>query len=314
MAGGPLQFLDDYSRILSNGLTFGLADKAVHAITGKDEAAATAAARQRQGLAGDVANVATMLAGGRGVVKAVRAAPTVIPALARQARVGLANLGGPGLTRAEAAARLGIDYVPTLAERGLSAAGRAVGNVAAYPFQHPILSALTGAGGLAAYASRSNDGVARAAPAPAPAPATQMSDNRQDAVPQEVLDAAKQVAGGNSAPQNPEFSQLVGMAAAANGGKINLRQLSALADVAYKTVPRRSVKSPGIADIAGQRALELGEQLTQQRMAQAAASGDKQAYANAVQEQIDRYERLARARAIDPVTAYNLGLPEDDGN
>jgi hypothetical protein len=49
---------------------------------------------------------------------------------------------------------------------------------------------------------------------------------------------------------NPSFAQMATALAKANGGQISLRQLGALSDVAYKTSPRQSVKSPTYKDVA----------------------------------------------------------------
>jgi hypothetical protein len=57
MAGGPLQAADDMVRILANGMTFGGADKIASALGETNTAAKTAAARQRAGIAGDLASV-----------------------------------------------------------------------------------------------------------------------------------------------------------------------------------------------------------------------------------------------------------------
>lgn len=101
MAGGVLQAADDMVRIISNGLTFGLADKAAAALGEQDTAAKTAAARDRAGFAGDVASVGANLAGGKAaitgglklgksvVVPAVKALASKKGALA-----ALAGLGG----------------------------------------------------------------------------------------------------------------------------------------------------------------------------------------------------------------------------
>jgi hypothetical protein len=113
--------------------------------------------------------------------------------------------------------------------------------------------------------------------------------------------------GGDAAqPQGaPTFDQMLQAYSGANGGKISLREMSALADIAAKTTAPHHV--PSIADIAGQRALDLGDQFATQKMQEAAKAGNKDAYAAAAQEQLDRYERIARARAIDPATALALG-------
>lgn len=323
---GVGQTLDDYARILANGFTFGGADKIAHAITGNDEAAATAAARQRQGLGGDIADVAPMLVTGGGALKAltkvpaaIRAAPAVaeyVPAALRAARVGLADLGGPGLTRAETAARLGINYVPTLAERALGAVGTGVGKAVAYPFQHPIMSALAAAGGLAEYAHRNNAGAtttAHAAPVPQAAPdaATQPSvtGNYQDAVPPEIAAAAKQAAGGGGQTLNPSFSDLAAQVAAANGGKISLRALGTLADIAYKTAPRQAPeKPPTPAEIAQSRGLALGEQYYNSKLKSATSQQEAD---KAYEKLIELYGQIGKSRPTDPLAGY--GLPDDGG-
>ena len=105
----------------------------------------------------------------------------------------------------------------------------------------------------------------------------------------------------------PTFDQMLQAYAGANGDKISLREMSALADIAAKTTATHHV--PTFAEVVGQKALDAGDQLTQYKVNQAQAAGDKDAYFAALQERQDRLERLARARAIDPVSASQF-----DGN
>lgn len=97
--GGPLQAADDMIRIITNGLTLGLADKGISQLTGQDEAALTAAARERAGIAGDAASI--LGAGGavKGLWTGGKAAVKVVPKIAKAAvskKGGLAALLGIG--------------------------------------------------------------------------------------------------------------------------------------------------------------------------------------------------------------------------
>lgn len=76
--------------------------------------------------------------------------------------------------------------------------------------------------------------------------------------------------------------------------------MEGLADIANKTQTHQRL--PVISDIAGQKAIELGDQLANYKIDQAKKSGNTDAYLQAYQEQVDRYERLARARAVDPLS------------
>lgn len=281
------------------------------------------AAQQRLGLAGDIADVAGFFVPGAGALKAlkgvtkipaaVRAAPRIaeeFPALAQRARVALTNAGGPAITKAEAAARLGIPYVPTLAERALGAAGRAAAATAAVPLRHPIISALVGAGGLAKYAHRNNaeGGGVHLTPAAAAAPAAQVASaaDEQDMVNPEFLAAARGQGAVAAAPM--DFSQLASMVAQANGGKISLRELGALSDIAAKALPRTApAKPPTGSETAAQRAIALNEAITAQKQA---AAKTQEEYMQATMEGLENYKQIAKARPTDPLA---FGLPGDDG-
>lgn len=101
MAGGPLQAADDMVRIITNGMTFGLADKAAAALGEKDTAAKTAAARSRAGIAGDIANVGSEFYGGKGALKlgwnGLKAAAPIARAVVGTPLKALAALGVGGL-------------------------------------------------------------------------------------------------------------------------------------------------------------------------------------------------------------------------
>lgn len=100
MAGGPLQAADDMVRIITNGLTFGIADKIASGLGDKDAAAKSVAARNRAGLAGDVADVGANLYGAGGALKlgamGLRALPKIGGAILSKKGLGaaLAGLGG----------------------------------------------------------------------------------------------------------------------------------------------------------------------------------------------------------------------------
>jgi hypothetical protein len=123
--------------------------------------------------------------------------------------------------------------------------------------------------------------------------------------PQKTPEAAQRNSVDPRAPVGaPTFDEMVSAYAAANGGQISLRQMSALADITQKTATR--TRAPTIRDIAGQQALDLGAQLRDYRIGLAQEAGDKNAYLSAIQQHQDMLERLANSRAIDPMTAYGF--------
>lgn len=83
MAGGPLQAADDMVRIISNGLTFGAADKIAAALGEKDTASKTAAARQRAGFAGDVGSILGLGGGVKLAFQGLKGAAKAAPAVGR---------------------------------------------------------------------------------------------------------------------------------------------------------------------------------------------------------------------------------------
>lgn len=96
MAGGPLQAADDMVRIISNGLTFGLADRAAAALGEQNTVAKTAAARERAGFAGDLGSVLGMGGGAKIAFQGLKKAPAVAKAvLSKKGALGAAlGLGG----------------------------------------------------------------------------------------------------------------------------------------------------------------------------------------------------------------------------
>jgi hypothetical protein len=127
------------------------------------------------------------------------------------------------------------------------------------------------------------------------------------AAPAQQQQAAQGPAGAPSAA--PTFNDLLQAYGQANHGGISLRALDALAGVANKGAASAAAgrRLPSITDVAGAQALDLGNQLFQAQVQQAQASGDKNAYMQAIQDHQDRLERLARARAIDPTNPYYGG-------
>lgn len=94
-----VQPLDDMVRIGANGVTFGGADWLASKISGEDEVARTNAARERAGIAGDVATGLSWLVPGKAVAsgaKAAFSAARAIPgaALKKAALPALALAGG----------------------------------------------------------------------------------------------------------------------------------------------------------------------------------------------------------------------------
>lgn len=97
MAGGPLQAADDMVRIISNGMTFGGADKLASAMGETNTAAKTAAARQRAGFAGDLASVVGPVADLKLAGMGIKALPAIGRAVLSKKGLIAAGLGLGGL-------------------------------------------------------------------------------------------------------------------------------------------------------------------------------------------------------------------------
>jgi hypothetical protein len=124
MAGGQPTFGDyaraglggatDMATILAHGITFGLNDKIVHALTGADAEGAYDAARARTGLVGDIGSVAGLAGGAKAALSGVKALPAIAKAVVSKKGLGL-GLGGLA-TLAEYNARTGDETpVPKVA-------------------------------------------------------------------------------------------------------------------------------------------------------------------------------------------------------
>jgi hypothetical protein len=317
---GALRGAEDLARVFLHSAAAGIPEWAERTFGNPANAAATDAAvtasRSRAGLAGDVADVAGFLAPATAGLKglkaatkipaAIRAAPKIaeaIPAAVQSGRAALADLGGPGATKAEAAARLGIDYLPTFAERALGATGKAVAGAAALPLKHPVISALTGLGALAEYGRRNATGQAKAAvtkPAAAaaatsaPKPAGKAADANK--VVSDILSALHEV---DSSP--PTFSDMASQLAASQGGKISARQLAALGDIAQKSATADYYEQGGAHKVAkpGDTAASM---LEQQYVAQfQKALGDPNADPVAAQKEFEeKVLQLRKTQFIDP--------------
>lgn len=345
MAGGVFQDAADLARVFLRSAGAGIPELAQRTFGDPTVAdrtdAQVAQARARAGYAGDLASTAGYLAPGLGgpvaAWKGIRALPALVrgapklaeslPEIAQVARAGLANLAGPSITKAELAARLaqpvgpsignafratrGLEplaaeapeaakYIPTLAERALGAAGRAAAATAAVPLRHPWITAGTLLGSLGASAVRNNSGT----PAAKAAPASSASSSGSGDFSPEPLPQAP------PPHSNPDFSALASMVAKGNGGKISIRELSALADIAAKTSPRQApAKPPTPAEIAAQRALQLGEPYYQSKINSATSQKDAD---DAYQKTLEFYKELAKARPYDPASSMGYGFPGDD--
>jgi hypothetical protein len=110
MAGGPLQAADDMVRIISNGMTFGGADKIASALGEQNTAAKTAAARQRAGFAGDLASVLGLAGDVKLAGLGAKAIPKIAGAIFSKKGALAAGLGLGGL--AEYNARTSAEAAP----------------------------------------------------------------------------------------------------------------------------------------------------------------------------------------------------------
>jgi hypothetical protein len=111
MAGGPLQAALDMDRILAHGITFGLNDKAIDALAGDNRATASYnEARQRAGIAGDIASVLGLGGGAKAALGGVKAIPAIAKAVISKKGLGL-GLGGIA-SLAEYNARTSADAPP----------------------------------------------------------------------------------------------------------------------------------------------------------------------------------------------------------
>lgn len=95
---GPLQAADDMVRIIANGLTFGIADKAAAALGERDTAAKTAAARDRAGVAGDLATVLGYGGGAKLAFQGIKQVPKIAKAVLSKKGAAAAGLGLVGLS------------------------------------------------------------------------------------------------------------------------------------------------------------------------------------------------------------------------
>jgi hypothetical protein len=110
MAGGPLQAADDMVRIITNGMTFGGADKIASALGEQNTAAKTAAARSRAGIAGDLASVLGLGGDVKLAGMGLKALPKIAGAVFSKKGALAAGLGLGGL--AEYNARTSADAAP----------------------------------------------------------------------------------------------------------------------------------------------------------------------------------------------------------
>lgn len=287
---GFLQGAEDVTRIILNSASGNLPTMVGSAEQKKWNADQLAAARQRMGLAGDVVNAASMLAGGAGVIKGAAAGIRALPGMARAVSTA-ARGAGPAAIRAvnpayvgnsTARARLGLDALPGMGQRAASV-------VRANPKKSLAFGVGTGLGAVLGYDGR-NGGAANASVAPtvvAPVPTATpapVSDGGYDPLPPGIREAAAADAAAASDP----FQTMVEQIAAANGGKISMREMMAIADITNKTASsRKAPKLPSIADVAGQQALSIA----QQRLSRAEASGDPELY----ESELENFNRVALA-------------------
>lgn len=196
-----------------------------------------AQARANTGTVGNVASVLGYVAPVAAELKGAKAAFTGLRAAPRMIGAGMDAVQAmlPQSANAIARSRLGLEALPTMSEnvgRALSGAG---GNVVSAIKNNKILTGLTGLGVAGALAQGSGGPAATASP-----------------VKQAVQAKAAAVEGGSAnssasptsadASANPALD-LIRHYAAANGGKISLRELGALSDVGYKLFPRQSTKT-----------------------------------------------------------------------
>jgi hypothetical protein len=263
---GFWQAADDTVRVAANGLTFGLADKATGAITGEDEAARTAAARENLGVAGDVINAATYLAGPLGALKlgkAAWAAGKTLPALMGAGGRAATAVGTKAVRAVNptfvgnttARARLGLAPAQGMASKAASAVRSGAATAKANPWKTAGAAGAVAFGTSVGHNSRTENNQSAVTPAKAvAAPAGKAAAAEKAADPAaQAAEIAKLL--GEGAGQ-PSFEDMMGDVAAAQGGQISLRQMGALAEMQQRTTPK-AVKPAAPGDAAGRMLEEM---------------------------------------------------------
>lgn len=288
-----LQPIEDMIRIVASGATLGLTDR----LGDGRGAERTAAARERTGFAGDVANAASYLVPGVGLIKgaklargAVRAAPKAATAIER-------TLRGGGVTRAEALARAGLPRAPSVASRAVKA-------VTAPVRKHPIKSALaaTGVGtvALSDYAGRNGAQAQQALAVPEPAAAAGMAAPRNTNNADRLADDILARLGAIEA--EPSFPGMAQQLIDSQGG-ISLRQMGALAETAQRATPK-PVKPIRPQDLLIQRLMSYNDARFEQELTEFGETEARQRWH-------DRALDLAKISPIDQQMRANM--PDIEG-
>lgn len=334
MAGGFWKTADDAIRVATNGVTFGLADKAVTALGGEtDSAARTAAARERLGIAGDVLNAATFLVGPGAALKlgglGIKAAKTAWAgggAAVRAAGGATRGLGTAAVRKvipthvgnATARSRLGLEAAPGIGARvaaGSKEAARSIvgARTAAFAAKHPLIAGAGGAGAVAFGTSVGHQSRTEGSESPVAQARAQAAAAGGGAAPKKAATPEEQTAAimaliageGGVDPQNPTFADMYAQTAQAQGGQISMRQMETLSEIAGRTTPKAG-KLPNAKDAAMQRLQSYYDGVHEQEL----KSGVPQATAD--ENWARRYEDMMK---MDPLADMLRGPQNpEEGN
>lgn len=310
---GVLQGAKDFTRVFLSSAGAGIPEWAGRTFGGEADAEEArrnatelAAARERLGFTGGVANVLGYAAPGTGALKALKGA-RYLPTLAKSAggavahaipaaERAIASRVIPGYAaRANALERLSLPAMETIS-------GRVGSAVAAHPVRTAVGATVVGGGAVASENMRKYDAHNYAPQAASAQPRQQQVNRPAAAAPPAPSVASKMsddLTSSLQASQTP-FDQLVDSVAAAQGGKISIAQMGALAEMYDHVQPRGSGATPKPGDAA---AAMLERIYGSQFQKSLDAAGDDAAR----QKAIDDYEtKVLQLRGKDYIDPYGL--------
>lgn len=310
------QPLVDTTRVFLNSAMGGLPEIAITE-AGREQAernrAENAAARQRLGIVGDVANAAGYIAPLGAISKApaaLRALPKLASPVVKAASHGgravqaaeraVARKAVPGYAARESAlARLQLPAMPTIT-------GTVGKTVAAHPIKTAVGAGALGVGTMAGYNNRNYDS-AQAMPtltqqqakpqAAAPSSAGPSTTDKyyEQYGPMLDVQALNAARAQNQAPSSA-YDQMVDQVAAAQGGQISIAQMGALAEAYDHSQPRTIGRQPTVRD----QLLAQSQAMAEGRYRNAIAQGTPEGEAKEMYRQ--DIERLLKIEA--PLAGY----------